>query len=1405
MENFFSLRSTGTSWLSSGPTSWVIDAIFAFLCGLGLFLLLLPCFQSNPSLSSAKKYRNIRKHQVELRRRSKSKKKSGALKACRNCLKELEGARSLISLLQSCLGRLPDKGGFHQLLCQDIPGEVCKAVPAGAHQPCREPMDDAAPTMFLLATPVPLTQRPLLLGSMTSSVSVHSHSSLSASSPPEPFLPLNSLLPQPLALSPLPPCPLNSEACPPPLRASSAPQPPDSILTLPQCDSLAFPPSTIPQRSSHTLWSASVVPAISGLGHSSCPISALSWWHTAAKALCLSTSSNYESQQEHLSHHSPEASFWGNPTNRQVGVASPSLLSSDNQKLPEIQVTKRVKFKIWKEKEKDESYPKQMSPDYHLNSLGNMLKSLSPEQNTSLQHFWSTKGKPEQLPGHQKLSYPKVLGHHLQQKYNQLFWGLPSLHSESLVATAWTSEGSSLPQSSSFLFNGISSACPTQMQGKLSPLLSQSQPPSQLEFQSQPLVSSVPQFQPPSLAQILTQDHRQSSLPILSPSPPQIEACEVSCPTAQDKSQFLIPPEIQHPEWPLLQKQLESGWALSSVIKRSQEVFSVFTSNLPEDSWAVSLLPENFPISAELRKQLEQHLQKWLIEHRWELPRKIQESLELRQLQGELPGTCQAKGKRGPSRPSACAGKSNKDTQKVEFQLSQGMGKGLGYILGKVPKDLSRDSESSLMGFQEVSSEESECDLGLSMSDSGSDLLKSLDKNLENILKDHLGRKLGKISGSLIPVSVHKSWLAVNHAFPKSNTHKEIRNLGILKCWGPYVNTSHRVSFLNPDIQEVLEAHIIRFWVRHRWGLPLKALKPINLFKLKKVQPLPILQFAFNPSATCVSGTASIIKFAESLRRRPSQACLGKKVVAEESGLTLERPLLAPSPMYGEIQRALIRTPSDDNQGSSKASLTGQDSRPPSQSFTLNLMGRTPQSDSAEWAEKSSLELSPSSAMAGNEPREESEDWASQDPCHRVAMLKMNLGPQYLRSKKAREAVEAKPPTLQPRPILGTNVLTKPQTINAHMGGLDTSKKLSRMSAIQDPGESCLNTEVSEFESKLKIKPESQSQDCPTHVILAVDNLASQAPQCYPQTVPTGDKIASQMLYGLMANQKSCLRQQDPMNSGLQDSRKSQSKMTASTYKREDCRRPNSGKNKERFEELRTSQAESLSHLSSVRGIVDSVRNRCIQFLPEKKQGPPENLFRKRMRHFFQWIFPNRKVKGQNTMQKCKPIIASAESQGPVKSRSIMANETSEAQALMTAVGQILEEKMAIHHGLHGTKLNEHKQELQAPVCGCFCYHRVPFYPEHGRMSYTAHNHQDTSNGQSSSFKERQVKHRQSLKSVRFEDEQLDPRHLPSLPPKKTLSPVSPCQYRPRMPGAPGYHQHCPRHCLLQASLFGRS
>ncbi|KAM8791729.1 spermatogenesis-associated protein 31A1-like [Rhynchonycteris naso] len=224
---------------------------------------------------------------------------------------------------------------------------------------------------------------------------------------------------------------------------------------------------------------------------------------------------------------------------------------------------------------------------------------------------------------------------------------------------------------------------------------------------------------------------------------------------------------------------------------------------------------------------------------------------------------------------------------------------------------------------------------------------------------------------------------------------------------------------------------------------------------------------------------------------------------------------------------------------------------------------------------------------------------------------------------------------------------------------------------------------------------------------------------------------------------------------------------------------------------------------AQARGTVDSVWRKYPQLRPERKQVPPESFFRKRMKLFYQWISPHGNLKSEDTLQKYRPKLATAQSQGPAKRRPLMHSKTAEAQALVTAVGQMLEDKMDIDHGLHTTKLNEHKQELQTAVCGCFCHHSAPFYPEKGRMmTYMACGHQASSNSQSCSTGEGQVRHRQPLKSAQFNDEQPDPSDLPSLSSKKALFPVSPCQYRPKVPGVLGHHQHCPRHCPFRGGVL---
>ncbi|XDA71885.1 hypothetical protein R6Z07F_002171 [Ovis aries] len=128
MENsLFSLKSTFDIWLNSCSTYWVTDIILAFLFGLGLFFLFLPYLENNPSFPPPRKHGNI-KPQTEPRRRRRSRKKNAAVKACRDCRKELEEVRDLTSLLQTHLGRFPEKGNFHQL-SQDAPGKNKPTLP----------------------------------------------------------------------------------------------------------------------------------------------------------------------------------------------------------------------------------------------------------------------------------------------------------------------------------------------------------------------------------------------------------------------------------------------------------------------------------------------------------------------------------------------------------------------------------------------------------------------------------------------------------------------------------------------------------------------------------------------------------------------------------------------------------------------------------------------------------------------------------------------------------------------------------------------------------------------------------------------------------------------------------------------------------------------------------------------------------------------------------------------------------------------------------------------------------------------------------------------------------------------------------------------------------------------------
>ena len=279
-------------------------------------------------------------------------------------------------------------------------------------------------------------------------------------------------------------------------------------------------------------------------------------------------------------------------------------------------------------------------------------------------------------------------------------------------------------------------------------------------------------------------------------------------------------------------------------------------------------------------------------------------------------------------------------------------------------------------------------------------------KLLEKDLRAHL-RKLGQFREGQMPLDVHPSRLAAHHSsdLPRKPTPHGIPGKPALsKCWEP----PHNFSILSPYAQQMLEAHIKRLRVKHRWGLPLKVLKTINLFKLKK--GFLLSQSFPSRSATCISKAGLGTKFVGN----PSQPYQGE--VMKESYPTWGGPLGAPQPTCEEIQQALEGTSPEGGP------LAGEGPRSPSRTFTYSFVGRIWHSETvSRTLMNSSLESSPSPAMATKELRRVNGGRASRD----MTMLELNLEHQNLSAKVPGEVGDFKEApawgvTLEPR-VLANN------------------------------------------------------------------------------------------------------------------------------------------------------------------------------------------------------------------------------------------------------------------------------------------------------------------------------------------------------------------------------------------------
>ncbi|XP_037654439.1 spermatogenesis-associated protein 31D1-like isoform X2 [Choloepus didactylus] len=1170
--------------------------------------------------------------------------------------------------------------------------------------------------------------------------------------PPESFSPLDSpqlpmdyFIPQPLAFPPLPPyhtqrvdpllqpetaLPLNTifafdpthsqdiniapnlscamnptdsfayYQAPPTLSASS---PSDCALTVTQSPSISILLKPLPENSSldSPAGLAAYVPSVTGIDPSGLPLSEFSWWQAHAQDFSPSTLGHRDFQPGLLAVHSPEALLGGDPTTNHVEAGDLSFFSPDVLTFLERQVKKRGDFLMWKEKEKkNRPFPKQLRTDYQLNSSGRMLNSVADKQDSAASlNFWSTKGKQEGLI-HQQSPYPNTLGGHLKQRYIQLFWGPPSLHSESLMPTVLVSGG--CPPT--FVFNRISSAPAVQIEDRDSPLLAHSLPLSLPKRQPQTLPETLSESHPLHLTQVQSKAHLQSGLPNLSPSfPPQIRGCGVSFHRLQNEAQSFKPTDIFHLEWHVLQKNQDSLWGVPTVVQRSQEAFCPPAPNSPQYHRAsqahvpVSIVPGHFPLDSEIQKKLEHHLRKRLIQHRWGLSRRIHESLSLLKPPAELSETSESKSNYGLSWLSVFKRESSKDLKSVELslsgsfyekssemlQLEEDREMGQEYGLENGPKDhVSRDPEVSSVNDLESDSENDPKGHMVSLlgNNSRASVVSLEQKKLENTLKVHLSKKFEQINEGRIPVSVHSSWHAIKQTLPrpaKSHTQMKHRNQA---QWveGVYcLNTSQELSFIDSTTQQILEAHMKKFSLRMMWGLPPKVLESIKTFKLREASSCSSLHSSFPSPVALVSGVDSKTKVSETFRRR-AQTSQVDEVLPTISVPILEHPLPATSLVGKERQGAKRQSPSDVDHKVAEDSKTTEDGRLTLPPLTYSTVDSKSQSETVT-ANRHSPELPASQDRAGHKPREQQVSSSDREEMLQdKGMVEKNLK-QVSILNVSREIFKAEELYAQQSQ---TSDVSQERNMNTSDVGITLTTEHTpspRILVHRDPELSHLKKQLF---GELKFKVEAQGRRLAQGYLMdtspASESLSSKASLPHAQSISSGDKADSQVLHVHLEDRGISVEQWQEPWVPKHVLGKCQDKNFPPAAKRVNPQRLETGELGGGDAALGTSQVRRKSYPAQARKLQETLGSRSSQGLSQMQQSPPESPFRKMMKHFLQWLHPRTKCKEhRSSLEKGSSMSASVQTRGRVKSRA----GTTEAQNLMVDIGKFLEEKLGHRHG----------------------------------------------------------------------------------------------------------------------------
>ncbi|XP_040612049.1 spermatogenesis-associated protein 31D1-like isoform X2 [Mesocricetus auratus] len=634
MENILSsLNSLAETWLVFGSVSCHVDLHYTLLSGLGLLLVYVCYLVLKLAVPSLWKKKCTQKLQEKAEGARESQKGGSTGR------RDTEEGKTL----QRPPGKPYDPSDFHLLPCPDsLCGVGNKASDQASCLLSRAPLEDGTASTFQVASAAS-TKEP------SSTLFPRFPSSL-----PGPPASESLLQPSPSPLSTLPPnlttqdgipspTPLNAPPLGPPVLLGHTPRKPlapfpalhatqETQLVLQQEAPLSFveSPTELPPN----------VSTAKGAVCKGQAVSAPSPAWPSAKDQPL-TKLPHINNQPPLDPHGSQASY--RRLTKTHTEEPGNSLSPTPEVLPLSKRQEEVGTDLTASEHKEEETESCSMPP---NSSGKISAPVAGPQNMEVSLLLGDgKGDPHLL---QQPSHPKASEDQSEIKDAQFFWGLPSLHSESLKHEAEAS-GNSYSVCTDFnkmtrISAGNESAACTHP--VLLPLPERDQ---------HVWLQTLPESQTKSGS------HSESEAPQpqiqdLPPSPlSQLRVCGVRFHSPPDEAQPLGPSELKRLEYNLLQKTLESLLGLPTVTQRSQESIcppppKVSLMRKSFKLWdPKNILPGDFPIAVEVRRKLEHHLRKRLIQHLWGLPHRVRDSLSLMSPQPELPEFPEPWSSQGPS------------------------------------------------------------------------------------------------------------------------------------------------------------------------------------------------------------------------------------------------------------------------------------------------------------------------------------------------------------------------------------------------------------------------------------------------------------------------------------------------------------------------------------------------------------------------------------------------------------------------------------------------------------------------------------------------------------------------------------------------------------------------------------